>query len=111
MQYLVGIFFRYLQIQHPLLTYLQIPTARFTDATWAPRLAAPPAPPRPGPAPALPSPALPAATWIWQGVVEMVPQGCPLPLFIEPLGAVVKATAPWWRLIPDARISNEYQDP
>ena len=51
------------------------------------------------------------ATWIWQGVVEMVPQGCPLPLFIEPLGAVDKATAPWWRLILDARISNEYQDP
>ncbi len=51
------------------------------------------------------------ATWIWQGVVEMVPVGCPLPLFIEPLGAVDKATAPWWRLILDARISNEYQDP
>jgi len=51
------------------------------------------------------------ATWIWQGVVEMVPQGCPLPLFIEPLGAVDKATAPWWRLILDARISNEFQDP
>jgi len=34
------------------------------------------------------------ATWIWQGIVEMVPRGCPLPLFIEPLGAVDKATAP-----------------
>jgi hypothetical protein len=41
----------------------------------------------------------------------MVPVGCPLPLFIEPLGAVDKATAPWWRLILDASISNEYQDP
>ena len=51
------------------------------------------------------------ATWTWQGVVEMIPQGCPVPLFIEPLGAVDKATAPWWRLILDARISNEYQDP
>ncbi len=34
-----------------------------------------------------------------------------MPLFIEPLGAVDKATAPWWRLILDARLSNEFQDP
>ena len=34
------------------------------------------------------------ATWTWQGIVEMVPWNCPLPLFIEPLGAVDKATAP-----------------
>jgi hypothetical protein len=40
----------------------------------------------------------------------MVPRNCPLPLFIEPLGAVDKATQPWWRLILDARISNEFQD-
>ena len=51
------------------------------------------------------------ATWIWQGIVEIVPRGCPLPLFIEPLGAVDKATSPFWRLILDARLSNEYQDP
>ena len=51
------------------------------------------------------------ATWTWQGIVEMVPANCPLPLFIEPLGAVDKATAPWWRLILDARLSNEFQDP
>ena len=51
------------------------------------------------------------ATWAWQGIVEMVPRNCPLPLFIEPLGAVDKATPPWWRLILDARISNEFQDP
>jgi hypothetical protein len=51
------------------------------------------------------------ATWIWQGIVEMVPHNCPLPLFIEPLGAVDKATDPFYRLILDARISNEYQDP
>jgi hypothetical protein len=51
------------------------------------------------------------ATWAWQGIVEMVPTHCPLPLFIEPLGAVDKATDPFWRLILDARISNEYQDP
>jgi hypothetical protein len=44
------------------------------------------------------------AVWVWQGIV------CPLPLFIEPLGAVDKATPPWWRLILDARISNEFQD-
>jgi hypothetical protein len=51
------------------------------------------------------------ATWIWQGMVEMVPRCCPLPLFVEPLGAVDNDTAPWWRLILDARISNEFQDP
>ena len=50
------------------------------------------------------------ATWTWQGIVEIVPRNCPLPLFIEPLGAVDKATAPFWRLILDARLSNEYQD-
>ncbi len=26
------------------------------------------------------------AVWVWQGIVEMVPWNCPLPLFIEPLG-------------------------
>jgi hypothetical protein len=51
------------------------------------------------------------ATWTWQGIVELVPRNCPLPLFIEPLGAVDKATDPWWRLILDARISNDFQDP
>ena len=51
------------------------------------------------------------ATWTWQGIVEMIPPGCPLPLFIEPLGAVDKATPPWWRLILDARLSNLLQDP
>ncbi len=49
--------------------------------------------------------------WTWQGVVEIVPRACPLQLSIEPLGALDKATAPWRRLILDARISNEYQDP
>jgi hypothetical protein len=43
------------------------------------------------------------ATWIWQGIVEMIPPGCPTPLFIESLGAVDKATDPWYRLILDAR--------
>ncbi len=51
------------------------------------------------------------ATWAWQGIVEMVPCNCPFPLFIEPLGAVDKATDPFYSLILDARISNEYQDP
>jgi hypothetical protein len=49
------------------------------------------------------------ATWIWQGIVEMIPPGCPTPLFIEPLGAVDKATDPWHRLILDARLSNKLQ--
>ncbi len=51
------------------------------------------------------------AIWIWQGIVEIVPRGCPLPLFIEPLGAVDKTTSPFWRLILDALLSNEFQDP
>ena len=46
------------------------------------------------------------ADWIVQGIVEMIPRNCPLPLFIEPLGAVDKATDPLWRLILDARYSN-----
>ena len=50
------------------------------------------------------------ADWIVQGIVEMIPRNCPLPLFIEPLGAVDKATDPLWRLILDARYSNEFQD-
>ena len=41
----------------------------------------------------------------------MIPPGLPLPLYIEPLGAVDKATSPWWRLILDARLSNLLQDP
>ncbi len=51
------------------------------------------------------------ATWTWQGIVEMIPPGCPTPLFIEPLGAVDKATDPWHRLILDARPSNKLQGP
>ena len=50
------------------------------------------------------------AEWIAQGIVEVVPPGCPPPLFVEPLGAVDKATDPFWRLILDARISNKYHD-
>ncbi len=46
-------------------------------------------------------------TWTWQGVAQMVPQGCPFSLFIEPLGAVDKDTAPWWCLILDVSISNK----
>jgi hypothetical protein len=49
------------------------------------------------------------AVWVWQGIVEMVPWNCPLPLFIEPLGAVDKTTSPWWRIL-DARLSNVFQD-
>jgi hypothetical protein len=44
-------------------------------------------------------------------IVEMIPPGCPTPLFIEPLGAVDKATDPCHRLILDARLSNELQGP
>ncbi len=34
-------------------------------------------------------------TWTWQGIVEMVPPGLALPLYIEPLGTVDKETPPW----------------
>ena len=50
------------------------------------------------------------AEWIAQGIVEVIPPWCHPPLFVEPLGAVDKATDPFWRLILDARISNEYHD-
>ena len=50
------------------------------------------------------------AEWIAQGIVEVVPPWCQPPLFVEPLGAVDKATDPFWRLILDARISNEFHD-
>jgi hypothetical protein len=53
-----------------------------------------------------------SAVWVVQGIVEMVPRHCPLPYFIRPLGAVDKATDPWWGQILDAlaRISNEFPD-
>jgi hypothetical protein len=50
------------------------------------------------------------AAWMCQGIVEIHPPHCPPPLFIEPLGAVEKATDPFWRLILDARIYNEFHD-
>jgi len=50
------------------------------------------------------------AEWIAWGIVEVMPPGCPPPLFVEPLGAVDKAMDPFWRLILDARISNKYYD-
>ena len=50
------------------------------------------------------------AAWMWQGICEIHPIHCPPPLFIEPLGAVEKATDPFWRLILDARLSNAFHD-
>ena len=52
------------------------------------------------------------ASWISQGIVEVgIPGYCKMPLYIEPLGAVDKATAPFQRLITDSRLSNEiHQD-
>jgi hypothetical protein len=52
------------------------------------------------------------ASWINQGIVEVgIPGLCRMPLYIEPLGAVDKATAPYQRIITDSRLSNEiHQD-
>ena len=47
------------------------------------------------------------AAWIHSGILEWVPPSCPPPLVVEPLGAVEKSTAPFYRLISDARRSNK----
>jgi len=50
------------------------------------------------------------AEWIAQGVVGVISPWCYPPLLVELLSTVDKATNPFWRLILDARISNEYHD-
>lgn len=50
------------------------------------------------------------AHWLLAGILELVPHGCPPPLVIEPVGAVEKGTDPYYRLITDARLSNEELD-
>lgn len=47
------------------------------------------------------------AAWIHSGILEWVPPFCDPPLVIEPLGAVEKSSAPFYRLISDARRSNK----
>jgi hypothetical protein len=47
------------------------------------------------------------AAWIHSGILEWVPPHCRPPLIVEPLGAVEKGTAPFYRLISDARRSNK----
>lgn len=47
------------------------------------------------------------AAWIHAGILEWVPPLCAPPLVVEPLGAVEKSTAPFYRLISDARRSNK----
>ena len=46
------------------------------------------------------------ASWISSGVLEYVPADCIPPLVVEPVGAVAKTSAPWYRLLMDARKSN-----
>ena len=46
------------------------------------------------------------AKWLATGVLEFVGPGCPMPLIVEPCGAVDKATAPLFRLITDGREGN-----
>lgn len=48
--------------------------------------------------------------WLLAGILEPVPRGCPPPLVIEPVGAVEKSTDPYYRLITDARLSNDELD-
>ncbi len=57
-------------------------------------------------------PSLQAAFWISQGIVEVgIPGYCKMPLYIEPLDAVDKATAPFQRLITHFCLSKEiHQD-
>gem|GEM_PF-2417476 len=50
------------------------------------------------------------ASWISSGVLEYVPADCIPPLVVEPVGAVAKNSAPWYRLIMDARKSNTELD-
>lgn len=50
------------------------------------------------------------ASWISAGVLEYVSADCIPPLIVEPVGAVAKNSAPWYRLIMDARKSNKELD-
>ncbi len=63
------------------------------------------------------NPAARAALWpvlaqyLILGQFEYVQEGDPLPIAILPIGAVPKATFPFWRLILDCRYSNQFIDP
>ena len=50
------------------------------------------------------------AAWLFSGILEFVPPDCSPPLVIEPVGAVPKSSPPGYRLITDARISNQDLD-
>ena len=46
------------------------------------------------------------AKWLAAGNLELVLVGNPMPLYIEPCGAVKKSSHPWFRLITDGRVGN-----
>ena len=46
------------------------------------------------------------AKWLAAGNLELVLVGNPMPLYIEPCGAVKKSSDPWFRLITDGRVGN-----
>ena len=51
------------------------------------------------------------AKWLASGVLEYVSWDDRLPVLLEPCGAVPKGTAPFYRLITDARFGNSmYSD-
>ena len=51
------------------------------------------------------------AVYLYQGALEYVPPGCPMPTQVEPHGAIFKQGPDGRRLISDARISNEGVEP
>ena len=51
------------------------------------------------------------AKWLATGVLEYVAWNDRMPVLLQPCGAVPKGTAPFYRLITDARFDNEiYSD-
>lgn len=51
------------------------------------------------------------AQWLFQGALEWVEEGCPPPMYIEPMGAVPKKGPDEFRAISDARHGNKGLEP
>ena len=47
------------------------------------------------------------AKWLASGVLEYVAWDDRMPILLQPYGAVPKGTAPFYRLITDARFANK----
>jgi hypothetical protein len=48
------------------------------------------------------------AKWLASGVLEYVAWDDRMPILLQPCGAVPKGTAPFYRLITDARFANKF---